>query len=123
MTTKWTEGPWEYVASTEHHGPYVSCKWGGDICDCYVMSNPMAASVRNGGESYHINHQGDKADANAHLIAAAPCLAEAVAEMLEHEPSREDFQSSRKGDLQFKIATQVWDRARAALSRAKGETQ
>lgn len=68
---KHTPGPWDYVPSTEHHGPYVSAICG-DIADCYTMSNPTAASVRNGGDSYPIPFQGDEADANARLIAAAP---------------------------------------------------
>lgn len=70
-----TAGPWEYVPGTEHHGPYVAGPWGGDICDCYAMSNPMAASVRNGGTSFPINHQGESAEANAQLIAEAGTVA------------------------------------------------
>jgi hypothetical protein len=65
-----TSLPWEYIPSTEHHGPYVTCLTG-DICDCYTMSNPAAASVRNGGESYPIHHQGKQADANAQRIVLA----------------------------------------------------
>jgi hypothetical protein len=67
-----TPGPWEYVPSTEHHGPYVSGPFGGDVCDCYVMSKPSELSTRNGGASRPIHHQGEEADANARLIAAAP---------------------------------------------------
>lgn len=65
---------------------------------------------------------GENNMADALLIGAAPDLYESVKEMLEHQPCREDFQSSRKGDLQFKIANQVWDRARAAIAKADGET-
>ncbi len=78
MTEQHTPGPWEYIASTEHHGPYVSGPFGGDICDCYAMSNPSALSVRNGGDSKPIPFQHEHADANARLIAAAPDLLEAL---------------------------------------------
>src|SRR6185312_446312 len=74
-SSKHTAGPWEYVPGTEHHGPYVVNMWGGDICDCYTMSNLAAASVRNGGTSYPINHQGEAAEANAQLIAEAGTVA------------------------------------------------
>lgn len=102
---KHTPGPWEYVPSTEHHGPYVSAPWGGDVCDCYVMSNPRTASVRNGGTSYPINHQGERADANARLIAAAPEMFEALTTLLKYEPAEE----------------KDWAKARAALAKARGE--
>jgi len=78
METEFTEGPWEYIPSTEHHGPYVAGPWAGDICDCYTMSNPRSLSVVNGGDSRPIHHQHEKADANARLISAAPEMFEAL---------------------------------------------
>lgn len=74
---KHTPGPWEYVQSTEHHGPYIS-SYAGDVADCYTMSNPMAASIRNGGDSYPVTFQGEQAEANARLISAAPDLLAAL---------------------------------------------
>jgi hypothetical protein len=76
-----TPTPWEYIPSTEHHGPYVTCLTG-DICDCYTMSNPAAASVRNGGDSYPIHHQGKQADANAQRIVLAVNNFDALVEEL-----------------------------------------
>lgn len=75
---KHTPGPWAYVPSTEHHGPYVTSDYGNTICDCYVMSNPTALSTRNGGTSRPISFMHEMADPNARLIAAAPEMAEAL---------------------------------------------
>lgn len=113
--TKWTPGPWEYVPSTEHHGPYVSGPWGGDICDCYTMTDTSGWSVRNGGTSRPVNHQGDMADANARMIASAPDLYEAL-EKLMSVPIVADYAGDNE-HLDAAISA-----ARAALSRAKGET-
>lgn len=77
--TKWLPGPWEYVPSDEHHGPYVCGPHGGDVCDCYVMSKPHEPSLRNGGTSKPILFFGELADANARLIAAAPTMADYIA--------------------------------------------
>lgn len=105
---KWSDGPWSvhplggFRDVNGHRVEHSSCWIEGAWC----------------GEDAR-----SQSKANDALIAAAPVLAEAVRDMLEHEPSREDFRAGRKGDLQFKIATQVWGRARAALSRAKGEGQ
>ena len=77
--TRFTLGPWEYVPSNEHHGPYVCSPFGGDICDCYTMSNLREPSIRNGGTSKPIHFMHEQADANARLIAAAPELLNALA--------------------------------------------
>lgn len=76
--TEPTPGSWEYVPSTEHHGPYVTSEFGSTICDCYVMSDPSGASVRNGGTSKPIHHLHEMADPNARLIAAAPAMLAAL---------------------------------------------
>lgn len=61
--------PWELIEATEHHGAYVVNSWGRTVCDLYAMSNPMAASVRNGGTSFPVHF--DDMAANAAFIVKA----------------------------------------------------
>lgn len=61
--------PWELIEATEHHGAYIVNAYGGTICDLYAMSNPMVASVRNGGTSFPVHFDGMAA--NAALIVEA----------------------------------------------------
>lgn len=106
---EYTPGPWEYVASTEHHGPYVTSAFGSTICDCYIMSHPDEPSVRNGGKSKPVSFLHEMADPNARLIAAAPDLMEACASvwlMLAHTD-----------DNELRL---IADECRAAIAKAEG---
>jgi len=64
-----TPTPWHLVEATEHHGAYIVSEWERTICDLYAMSNPMAASVRNGGTSFPVPF--DNMEHNAALIVEA----------------------------------------------------
>lgn len=64
-----TPTPWELIEATEHHGAYIVNSWGRTVCDLYAMSNPMAASVRNGGNSFPVHF--DDMAANAAFIVKA----------------------------------------------------
>jgi len=110
--SKHTSGPWEYVSSTEHHGAYVASSYG-DICDCYTMSSPLAASVRNGGDSYPIPFQGEAADANARLIAAAP-------ELLEALRAAEELHQVGMLNATVELVDRVVTLRRAAIAKATG---
>lgn len=79
-----TSGPWDYVPSTEHHGPYVTSEFGTTVCDFYVMTQPSLFSTANGGKSRPIHHLHEMADANARLTAAAPEMLEALHRVLNH---------------------------------------
>lgn len=123
--TKFTPGPWDYIPSTEHHGPYVTGPFGGDVCDCYAMSNPSAFSVRNGGDSKPIHFQPDHADANAQLIAQSPALYDELrkcADMLSAIAG--DIEDGHSfADLRGKYVTALIERrddARAVLALAHG---
>lgn len=115
-TASHTPGPWHYTASTQHHGPYVSADFGGDVCDCYTMSNPALASVRNGGSSFPVPFQGDHADANARLISASPDLLavarEVIAVLYERAGPDNEHLTERE--------TELWFSAREALTKAGG---
>lgn len=63
--------PWEYVPSTEHHGPYVTNAVGNTICDFYTMTQPGEASTLNGGPSRPVHFLHEMADSNAALVVAA----------------------------------------------------
>jgi len=116
-----TPGPWDYVASTEHHGPYVTSQFGNDIADCYTMSNVREPSIRNGGTSKPIHFMHEQADANARLIATAPELLESlqavVAQINDYE--RVNNLSPSPG------RTECWDcvaRAKEVIAKATGAT-
>jgi hypothetical protein len=102
---KHTPGPWEYVAATEHHGPYVTSAFGSTICDCYTMSHAGSASVLNGGPSRPISFMHEMADPNARLIAAAPDL------LIELQAMVETFAGYQGMEL---------NSARAAIAKATG---
>jgi hypothetical protein len=84
-----TPGPWEYVPSTEHHGPYITSQFGSTICDFYVMSHPGEPSERNGGKSKPISFMAEMADANAELAVVAINSYRAIKEALGTEEDGE----------------------------------
>lgn len=79
-----------------------------------------------GGHGYQVRQDGRRlcvanvfgTPDEARLVASAPLLLEALKELMEHEPVREDFQSTRRGDHQFEAAKAAWDRARSAIAAA-----
>lgn len=89
---KWTPGPWKWV---EGKGT-----WRGsiepDVCDF-------------GDDTQYYPTEGEPPnEANAHLIAAAPDLYDALEALLVTKAP--DF-----------IPSRLWDDARAALAKARGE--
>lgn len=83
--------------------------YGGDVCDCYAMSDPQSLSTRNGGTSRPLPFR--DAEANARLIAAAPDLLAALRAMVcRCEPDTDG--ADRR----------MWEDARAAIAKAEGRT-
>lgn len=106
--------PWEVVESNEHHGAYIVPAYGGDVCDLYAMSNPTAASVRNGGNSYPVHF--DNSAGNAELIVRAVNAHSALVEALARALAEHDYKRTQ----QVMLTEPVWvDVARAALRLAK----
>lgn len=113
MTAKFTPGPWKI--GNEGIGPVSK-----EEDQSYGMLLPVAyIEVVDWPE----NHE-----ANAHLIAAAPDLYEALKAVLEIEteegaPSAPSHTSSGKsGSIAWSVkAREVYSNAHAALARARGE--
>jgi len=109
-----TPGPWSYVPSTEHHGPYVTSDYGSTVCDCYTMSHPGEMSTRNGGRSKPVHFMHEMADANARLIAAAPEMLEALQHIAEYW-NRDQNETAMADALWHIIET-----AEALIAKAEG---
>ena len=90
MSEKWTKGPWRVYppgASVPHY----------DVCARVVSDRPSGRAV----------HYDPISDADAHLIAAAPDLYEALAS-IENDDGR--------------IPAAIWAKREAALKKARGDT-
>lgn len=115
--SKHTPTPWDYVPSTEHHGPYITSEFGSTICDCYVMSHPGEPSTANGGKSKPILFLHEMADPNAVLIVRAVNAHDALVDALT--AACETLEKDASWD---KKPHSVWYYgAKTALKLAKGE--
>ncbi len=63
--------PWEYVRSTEYHGPYITSRVGNTIADFYTMSRPAERSLVNGGPSRPVHFMAEMADGHAEFAVRA----------------------------------------------------
>lgn len=118
---KHTPGPWEYVPSTIHHGPYITSSHGNTIADFYTMTLPTERSTANGGPSRPIHFMHEMADHNAKVAAAAPMLLEAcdAAEtMLRCLPF---VSTNANGTKPGMTTTQALALVRAAIAQATQE--
>ncbi len=88
---KFTNGKWEVVEESEHHGFYVEDSNGYTVADLYFISKLSEASV---------NH-GDNAKANAHLIAAAPEMYEFLESLqldVSNDYKRDELLAKARGE-------------------------
>ncbi len=115
---EFTHGPWECVPATEHHGFYVTNAYGGTVCDLYTMSKPDMLSRRNGGESEPIGFMGPLDGPNANLIAAAPSMFDALAQ-IKHSIGQARVPGN---DWKRELAL-IENLASEALAKARGEVR
>lgn len=104
-----TPRPWDYVPSTEHHGPYITSDFGGTIADLYLMSELGALSVRNGGTSKPVHFFHEMADPNAELIVRAVNAHDALLAFAEYVAGMDPNNRAP-----------LFENARAVIALAKG---
>ena len=97
METKHTQGPW-----LDKSGEVYAEETGRTIARCDI-----------GGHD-------ETSEANARLIAAAPDLLAALEGMIGHLPDCFEIRTEVK-ELRMSIPKDIFERARAAIARAKGE--
>ena len=109
---KWTAGPWHIAGDDEiiEEVPVIEISTGKNGVDYKPIA--YVNSDLHGGDVFLLT---DEEYATAHLIAAAPDMYEALEGLLEiyTEGHRREF---TPGDRKVRA-----DRARAALSKARGE--
>jgi hypothetical protein len=111
--TKWTPGPW-FVVHDEREG----MEWNRHICWDQAGDHRIAFMASDAGT-----------EANAHLIAAAPALYEALEKIVAdapeaHEPYPAGGQSSADDEYERGASNQHFylaNIARAALALAEGK--
>ncbi|RSE90774.1 hypothetical protein [Achromobacter aegrifaciens] len=107
MTTKHTPGPWEI------DGEYVQQVGQTGLAICDVMNMDV------GGDKGW--YSGPITQANKHLIAAAPELLDACMAMLEWDDREQDHAVDFYARMD--LCRTAFDKARAAIAKAKGEQQ
>jgi len=110
---KWTKGPLKVVTEHGENGEKLFFSIGEADDSSY---RGVVATV---DEAEHIGGiTWEEAEANAHLYAAAPDLAEALEEMVNVFNLPEDGSGDEELELYFRKPVK---KARAALAKAKGE--
>jgi len=108
---KWTQGPWR--AKREGQSIFIDASIGNGTAQEVAVCQP----------THNWEHQGY----NAHLIAAAPELYEALEVFAacadELDATRETEMTPDDEWAKFRLLASDYRKARAAIAKAKGETQ
>lgn len=109
---KWTEGPWTFVPGDRN--VYGADGFGvADASGCAIARH--ADPTKHPSEpGQSIDRSWDEEQANARLMAAAPCMAEALERISNLTPEAANATDARALHLTIKAI------ADAALSRARG---
>lgn len=120
---KHTPGPWFVTGKLTK---YVEARIGGGLVQEVAACGPTAAD----------NGYGDQQEANAHLIAAAPDLLEALDKMLDNEEQRDfekwlrskapsgdcsDVQAQWLESSDYEDFLENWKLQIAAIAKARGD--
>ena len=104
---------------------YTKEKWERDDNCIYALNkngtNRFYASVHRGKNDGDVTIEGEEAIANAHLIAAAPNMHEALKAVLPWAEEWIKYLRANVGIGQGKGANEVFDNARKALAKAEGK--
>jgi hypothetical protein len=103
MSEKWAEWPWHFEADKEDDVVYV----------CHPETNSPDTTV------CMFKVDGPEDIANAHLIAAAPEMYEALIAILPYVPISS---ASEGGAVSRSLNVLAADKVRAALKKARGES-
>nr|WP_144347358.1 hypothetical protein [Pandoraea pnomenusa] len=103
MSEKHTPGPWSISKAKHMGGEYVVATLAHDRGD-----RALVVHAQHGDQSQD--------DENAHLIAAAPELVEA----LNHIERKLDFYLKHQTEIPVKEVLGMWDIAYAALKKSQG---
>lgn len=113
--SEWTPGPWsvEYDERESGHvirmGEAIETPWSFPSEQIIRYDHTISPDDDDEQEQFAT------ADANAHLIAAAPDLYEALEAVLRDVGAEKDFG--------FQDVDDIYTKARAALTRARGEAK
>lgn len=118
--TKFTPGPWHYVHGQDRNGNFWGCVQASPVIIPAKVNYPDQEETDRSGGQYVL----EVAHANAHLIASAPELYEALDGLVVFCSDTLSGRADGATDVAWLIDgyREIRNRCRAALIKARGET-